>query len=67
MPGYSEEGDEVVLRMTRTDYNALLVVIGYAAGADSEGFVSKMATKLANAINRGNPRWTRYRIDGEEE
>lgn len=66
MTGYSEEGDLVVLRMTRTDYDALLIMIGYAAGKAESELMSKAAIRVANRINEGNPYWKPYQIKEEE-
>lgn len=69
MTGYSEEGDEVVLRMTQADYKLLVFLLGFAAGAadpDRQEGLRIWAMRLANNINVGNPHWTRYKLDEEE-
>lgn len=67
MTGYSEEGDIVVMRVTREDYDALLVLLGIAVGALEDPRMRKMALRIANSINRGNPRWTPYWVGEEDE
>lgn len=76
MTGYSEEGDLVVLRMTREDYAALIFLLGFAEGSEKRNYeatpglnrsVPNMATKLANRINEGNPYWTPYKLSEEGE
>lgn len=59
--GYSEEGGQVVLRMTPADWETLLMLIGY--GPHSPIFASpEHALAFANRINAGNPNYTPYGI-----
>lgn len=61
--GYREEGGAVVLTMSREDYNALLMALGYVAGA-SGGLWKDMrfALGLVNRLNAGNPSFTPYEV-----
>lgn len=70
--GYSEEtgleGDVIVLRMTRDDFNALLIAVGRATGGalianDRAGVTSTLS--LANRLNEGNPNWEPYGVSVE--
>jgi hypothetical protein len=55
--GYSCEGDTVTLRLTLTNFDALLICLGTAAAyPETRG----IALRLANAINVGNTRWIPY-------
>lgn len=62
---YSEENGQVVLRMSREDYESLLMRLGtaftfYAAkpgGRDRE-------LALLNRLNEGNPNYTPYKVEG---
>lgn len=63
--GYSEEGDLVVLRMTRDDFFALLIALGRATGAAIERrgpIPFESWVEIANRLNEGNPGWTPYRL-----
>jgi hypothetical protein len=64
---YRREGDTVVLTMPVEDFEGLLLMLGYAAGAavltrrgDFWNFMD-----LANRINDGNPHFTPYEIPAE--
>lgn len=61
---YTEDNDgHVVITLTHHDYNALLLVLGFAAGGAMQKGNLDMAhsfLKLANSINVGNPDWTPY-------
>lgn len=57
-----------VIRLTSDDFDGLLLAIGYAAGAamrDGNRAMFLGLLRLANAINEGNPRWTRYNVEAE--
>jgi hypothetical protein len=56
---------DVQIRLTRDEFDALLVMSGMAlAMALQQGDRAMMASflKLANAINRDNPNWKPYEI-----
>ena len=63
--GYSEENGQVVLRMSREDYQMLLIVLGYATG----GAIKEHWTppnrmfELTNRLNSGNPHYTPYQVE----
>jgi hypothetical protein len=60
-PGYSEEGDQVVLRMTRDDWEKLLLLMGF--GLHSPIFATRSAgLQFANRLNAGNPNFTLYQV-----
>lgn len=60
--GYSSsDGDVVTIRMTRGDYESLLLALGISAGAmarENQALSGWLA--LANRLNAGNPHWTPY-------
>jgi len=65
---YTEKGDEVILVMSRTDYNILLMMLGCATAVprgqgDYPTFC--MFLDLVNRMNAGNPRFTPYDIPSE--
>jgi hypothetical protein len=62
---YSEENGQVVLRMSREDYEGLLVWLGYATAqvaktgmGDLDGFLT-----FLNRLNEGNPHYTPYQVE----
>jgi hypothetical protein len=59
--------DNVVIELTCDEFDSLLIMMGYAAGAasscDSQLLTSFL--RLANAVNRNNPRWTPYAMPDE--
>jgi hypothetical protein len=68
--GYSEnERGEVVLTMSRDDYQNLLLALGQAVGLALRDGESARATRgflLVNRLNEGNPRFTPYNVLEEE-
>jgi nicotinamide mononucleotide adenylyltransferase len=63
---YSEDGDNVVLTMSREDFQMLLIVLGYATGGaikDHWTPASRMF-ELTNRLNEGNPHYTPYQEEG---
>lgn len=59
--GYSQTEDQVILTMTREDYNSILFALGYATGASSDLPDRKNALiELMNRLNQGNPNYTPY-------
>jgi len=60
---YREEGNFVVLTMSRMDWANLMMTLGIAAG--SLGSESPMLTRVFNLVNRlneGNPHNTPYKL-----
>jgi hypothetical protein len=60
---YTENGDKVVITLSHSDYNGLLLALGYAVGAAvkiNERHVAQSFLRLANTINDGNPDWEPY-------
>ncbi len=61
---YSVEGDEIVLRLTREQFQRLLLFLGMAgAGAHGDEKLFRAIFRLANQINEGNPNFTPYQLD----
>ena len=59
---YSEENGLVVLRMSREDFQLVLMLLG--AGVAGERIVSwKKACELLNRLNEGNPNYTPYQVE----
>ena len=60
---YSEENGQVVLRMSREDYELLLLGMGYAAGAAAQPGTPILPWRkifgLMDRLNSGNPKWPR--------
>jgi hypothetical protein len=59
--GYSEENGEVVLRLSRADYEAVLLALGIATGLTAkDGFPVSGWVELVNRLNQGNPNFQPY-------
>lgn len=64
---YTLEGDEVVLRMSREDYEHLLFLIASAHGKMFDSWESRpRELAFMNRLNSGNPNYTPYRT-GEND
>lgn len=64
---YREENGQVILAMSREDYERVLMVFGMAAGAALQGrapLALRIISPLLNRINEGNPAYERYREEG---
>jgi len=60
---YSEENDQVVLRLSRDDYQKLMITLGIAAGSlGPQSSVFLEIFGLTNRLNEGNPTYRPYRI-----
>jgi hypothetical protein len=61
MPG---DGKEIVVTLSQHEFNGLLIVMGYAAGAAfrEDKRLAWSFLELANRVNRDNPHWTPYEI-----
>jgi hypothetical protein len=67
---YTESNDgKVVITLEHSDYNALVMALGYAVGAAvkiNEQPMAESFLRLANVINYGNPDWEPYYVPDEE-
>ena len=61
---YSEENGQVILTMSREDYNLLLIVLGYATGGaiKDHWIPAERMFELTNRLNQGNPNFTPYQV-----
>lgn len=61
---YREEHGQVILTMSREDYQMLLIVLGYAiGGAIKEQWTpAEEIFELTNRINEGNPNFRPYEL-----
>lgn len=56
--------EDVTIKLTRAEFNTLLLLLGYATGAAMNRGDEEWARRfflLADAVNRDNPAWTPYR------
>jgi hypothetical protein len=63
---YSESNGQVILTMSREDYERVLMVLGTAAGAAGIGrgvLSMKAVFELTNRLNEGNPHYTPYQVE----
>jgi hypothetical protein len=64
---YREEGDQVVLTISRDDYDLLLILLGassvHAAHGGKSLFTLDQILGLLNRLNQGNPRYTPYQVE----
>jgi hypothetical protein len=64
--GYSEKDGQVVLTMSREDYERVLIMLGIASGVlDIRHGDLKACLELMNRINEGNPHYTPYQVPPE--
>jgi hypothetical protein len=57
--------NEVVIRLTRDEFDVLLIMMGYAAAAAYQQKNTSMAyafIRIANAVNKDNLNWTPYEV-----
>jgi hypothetical protein len=64
---YTENGDEVILQMTRADYQRLIWQLGLAGGAilrevGSRSVDFRRHLDFMNRLNSGNSHFTRYEL-----
>ena len=63
---YSEQDGQVVLTLSRDDYDLLVQVMGYARGAAIENdgplMPPRAIVELLNRLNQGNPDFTPYQV-----
>jgi hypothetical protein len=60
---YSEKDGQVILTISREDWQYLLFLLGEAAG---KTHLRDHVTDFLNRLNRGNPNWNRYYV-GEKK
>jgi hypothetical protein len=64
---YREENGQVVLTMSRRDYENILMICGIAAGLSMRSgrnllFTADDIAALLNRLNQGNPNYTPYEV-----
>lgn len=60
--------NERVFQLSEEDYEALLLLLGYACATAHEQnnrLLARRFLRLANTINKDNPQWTPYEIAEE--
>ena len=57
---YCEENDQVILTMSREDYDMLQMLLGYATSRATRRFKLDRIFELLNRLNQGNPNYTPY-------
>ena len=61
---YSEQDGQVILTMSREDYELLLMAMGYATGAAAQSGTPilpwRKAFGLMDRLNQGNPHYAPY-------
>lgn len=63
MRGYSEnEAGDVVLTMSREDYNQLLMMLGTATVAKRSPWTPRICLEFVNRLNAGNPKFRPYEV-----
>jgi hypothetical protein len=62
---YREENGQVILSMSREDFQMLLLYLGYATGGAVKYHWTPPARMLEflNRINEGNPHYTPYQVE----
>jgi hypothetical protein len=61
---YREENGQVILTISRDDYNSILFALGAMAGnATKHGSDLSWHLQLMNRINEGNPNYTPYQVE----
>jgi hypothetical protein len=62
---YSEQNGQVVLTMSREDYQLVLMLLG--AGVAGEHILTwAKACQLLNRLNSGNPNYTPYQVEAKK-
>ena len=61
---YSEENGQVVLRMSREDYEIVLMALGAFTGMRGSSIAPLLA--LMNRLNEGNPHHTPYQVEAKK-
>ena len=57
------------IELSNDEFDRLLIALGYATGAarQQHGDLADSFLRLANLINKDNPRWTPYKVEGLEQ
>ncbi len=66
--GGTERGRRVEIKLNDEEFNWLLYVLGFATHASMQADDKPLATqciRVANAVNRLNPRWMPYETEGD--
>lgn len=63
---FRRENGRVYLDLSEDDFDALLLTLGYAAGAARDERDMRLSLRVANAVNEGNPQWTPYALDDDQ-
>jgi hypothetical protein len=63
---YREEDGQVVLTMSREDYDLLLVILSLTEFIRFNGNELQGWRELCDRINFGNPNYTPYRVEGKK-
>jgi len=64
---YSEENGQVVLRMTREDYSAVMCELDLnLSGCHPEGLIAERLRDLRDRLNEGNPNYTPYQVEAKK-
>ena len=64
---YREENGQVVLTMTREDYNWILFALGCLTGQRMrDGTAIEPVLEFMNRLNQGNPNYTPYQVEKNE-
>jgi hypothetical protein len=61
---YSERDGQVILTMSREDWQYLLFLLGEAA---SKTHLRNYVTEFVNRLNSGNPNYTPYQVEDRNE
>jgi hypothetical protein len=57
------------IELSNDEFDRLLIALGYATGAayQRDSDLADSFLRLANLINKDNPRWTPYKVEGLEQ
>ena len=59
---YREENDQVILTMSREDYDKLFVLVSLMEFLRFNGTELQGWRELSDRLNQGNPNWTPYQV-----
>jgi hypothetical protein len=63
-PGYREENGQVILTMSRDDYDWILFGLGALTGQRMrDGLSAEPVMELMNRLNEGNPHYAAYKVE----
>jgi len=64
---YCEENGQVILTMSREDYDRMLMLLGHATGFNMRAvdppFTLSAILEFMNRLNQGNPNYTPYQVE----